>query len=363
MSKAYESFEAIAFHPDLGDQPLEGTLFFSALTLTFRGDTQTVEIPLSQLLVRFDDASDGRILFQNSQQPDWTLTTHNMAVLEQTSVAAIAKLREELSQRLTRQEIGRRIKQVVWFCAGCTLVLWLGMVATGAMVRSIAGRVSPEAEKKHGDALLEELATTFDFLEKSNEVNQLTALAQPLLQAGPAEVKWDIRILKEESPNAFAIPGGHIIVTEGLLKLATRPEELLGPMAHEMAHVTRKHAFRQRVASAGPLLILQIFLRGRSGLLVTVVGGGSALLVNQSFSQEYEKEADDTGWEYLVKANIDPRGMIDMFRKLKTADGASAAAALPKACQSHPDLDKRINRLERKWRRLSRKSGFLQLES
>jgi len=94
-----------------------------------------------------------------------------------------------------------------------------------------------------------------------------------------------------------------------------------------------------------------------------VLAGGSALLVNQSFSQEYENEADETGWRYMVAANIDPRGMIDMFRKLQAWEAKQKTLDLvPHAFQSHPDLEKRIERLEAKWKKLPRKSGFIELE-
>jgi predicted Zn-dependent protease len=97
---------------------------------------------------------------------------------------------------------------------------------------------------------------------------------------------------------------------------------------------------------------------------MAALAGGSALLVQQSFSQEYEKEADDVGWKYLVAANIDPRGMIDIFRKLKVAELAgNEPRLLPKAFESHPDLDKRIARLEAKWKHLPRKTGYIQLSA
>jgi predicted Zn-dependent protease len=87
-------------------------------------------------------------------------------------------------------------------------------------------------------------------------------------------------------------------------------------LAHELAHVTEKHGFRGQVAAAGPFLVFQVFY-ARAERHASAAGCGSALLVAQSFSQEYEKEADDVGWDYMVKANIDPRGMIDVFRKLQ----------------------------------------------
>jgi predicted Zn-dependent protease len=172
--------------------------------------------------------------------------------------------------------------------------------------------------------------------------------------------QWQFHIIENDSPNAFALPGGHILVCTGLLRLAS-PEEVLGTVAHEVAHVTQKHGFRMQVASAGPLLAFQIFLRGRVGAL-GVLAGGSALLVRQSFSQEYEKEADDAGWQYLVNANINPRAMIDLFRKLETDEAKNKGADwFPQAFNSHPELAKRISRLEAKWKKLPRKSGFLEL--
>jgi len=90
-----------------------------------------------------------------------------------------------------------------------------------------------------------------------------------------------------------------------------------------------------------------------------VLSNGSGLLVTRGFSQEYELEADDFGWKYLVAANIDPHGMIEMFQKLKAFDVRSKTAnLLPQAFSSHPALDKRIARLERRWKNLPDKSGF-----
>ena len=95
---------------------------------------------------------------------------------------------------------------------------------------------------------------------------------------------------------------------------------------------------------------------------MSAVAGGSAFLVQQSFSQEYEKEADDVGWEYLVKANIDPRGMIAVFERMRMTLAGQLDDFGPKAFQSHPDLDKRIARLNAKWKKLPRKSGFTELD-
>jgi predicted Zn-dependent protease len=269
-----------------------------------------------------------------------------------------------LESQVTRRDLSRRLKVVGIFLAATVLVLWLGMLATGAMVRAIVAKIPPEKEREWGKALLDEFKSELEFLDDTNQVARLTAMAGPLLRALPQNQKWQFYIIEEEDPNAFALPGGHIVVTTSLLELAERPEELLGVIAHEVAHVTRKHGFRQTItiASTGPFLVFQVFLGGGDNALAAIVGT-SAVLVHQSFSQEYEKEADDFGWDYLVAANIDPRGMIDIFRKLKMVEGADAASHMvPNAFESHPDMDKRIARLNAKWKKLSRKSGFIELQ-
>ena len=86
-------------------------------------------------------------------------------------------------------------------------------------------------------------------------------------------------------------------------------------------------------------------------------------MLTQGFSQEYESEADEVGWNYLVAANLDPRGMIGIFKKFKTNEEKEKKAdTVPQAFQSHPALQRRIARLEAKWKKLSRKSGFEELE-
>jgi len=81
--------------------------------------------------------------------------------------------------------------------------------------------------------------------------------------------------------------------------------------------------------------------------------------VRQSFSQQYELEADDVGWHSLVAARIDPRGLANMLRKLQ-AEWQNMLGSTPKlnAFSSHPATSKRIRRLDDKWKKLANKTGF-----
>ena len=353
-------FEAHAFHPDLGQGAIEGTISFSARSLVFSAGDTVIEIPSSQLAAEFENVGDGRILFRNRSQQDWTVVTSDFSVLELRSVPYLVELDARVKAQLVRREVSRRVKIALFFFAGCGVALALGMLAVGAMVRSIVARIPPELEAQVGKTALKELKEEVEVIDDPQRVAGLAAAATPLLEALPGQQEWHFYIIQTELLNAFALPGGHILVTSGLLERIGRPEELLGIVAHEVAHVTKQHGFRKQIASAGPFLVFQVFMRGRSSL-GAVVGGGSALLVQQSFSQEYEKEADDVGWDYLLAANIDPRGMISAFQKLKAAEaGHSGMGLMPMAFQSHPDVNRRIARLEAKWKRLPRKSGFME---
>jgi predicted Zn-dependent protease len=120
--------------------------------------------------------------------------------------------------------------------------------------------------------------------------------------------------------------------------------------------------FRQVISAMGPALLFQIFM-GSQGGLVGVLGAGSQLLMAQSFSQEYELEADAVGWNYLVAAHIDPRGLTDVLRKLQAEEEKEFGDMEIAALRSHPKTQKRIDRLEARWKKLKQKSGFIEFEA
>lgn len=341
---------------------MPGRLAVDRRRLFFQAEGLEYEIPLEQVVVKLGRGNDERVYFWHHRHSGVTLFTEDDSVLECPPLLQSAHVRSQLEAILTRRELGRRLRITLYCVATCALLAGVVSLALGVMVRTLAADVPPQWEKTFGDEQLADLRTNLVFVDDSNQVAQLTALAAPLIKAVPAgEVQFQFHVVESEFPNAFALPGGHIIITTALLQLVDRPEELLGVMAHEMAHITRHHHARKIISAAGPLVIFGVFFHSRDQTL-DVLSGGSGLLVTQGFSQEYELEADEYGWKYLVAANIDPRGMIDLFKKFKAFDARSKVEDfLPQAFSSHPALDKRIARLERRWEKLPHKSGFVQL--
>jgi Zn-dependent protease with chaperone function len=354
-------FDAELFQPDLGNEVVRGKIFLEPQALVFRSGATSVEIPIEQLLVELG-ADEGRIYFRDRAVPGLRIFTSDAAILDARGFEEGVTVRGYLERAASRREISRRLRVLAYVVAGCFALGWLGVLVTHLMVLSLVAKVPPEWEQKFGDEEIAELKDEGVLLEDSNRVAKLTALVAPLLRVVPDGNEFKFHIAEDDEPNAFALPGGHIVVNTGLLAIADN-DELVGVIAHESAHITRKHHARKIISSAGPVIIFGTFLHSRSGLM-NLVGQGSELMLTQGFSQEYETEADEVGWGYLLKANIDPRGMIGMFRKFKAGQEKDKAAdVLPQAFQSHPALDKRIARLESKWKKMPRQSGFLELEA
>jgi Zn-dependent protease with chaperone function len=130
------------------------------------------------------------------------------------------------------------------------------------------------------------------------------------------------------------------------------PDELAGVLAHEAAHVTKRHGLRQIISSVGPYLVLSAFFQGQDGFL-SVIGGGAQVLITQNFSQKYEIEADDVAWDYMKKAKMNPHAFIDALEKLRKETEALERMQI-KALSSHPPTSDRIKRLKGKWDKIKR---------
>ena len=359
MSGTTHGFDAGLFHPELGNEVVKGQVFLDSEALFFRSETTTIQIPLGRLGIELGEDGD-RIYFGDPEVPGLKIFTDDESILEARVGGQPGFIRNRVQQLSTRRELFRRLRITAQVVAVCGLLGWLGLVATHFMVRSLVAKVPPEWEQRFGDEQIMELKSEGVLLEDTNRLARLTTLVTPLLQVVPGGDHFKFHIAQSDIPNAFALPGGHIVVNTGLLNLADN-DELVGVIAHESAHITQNHHARKIIASAGPLIICGVFMSSRNGL-THLLGEGSGLMLTQGFSQEYETEADEVGWDYLVKANIDPHGMIGIFQKFKAEEAREKMAdKLPQAFQSHPALDKRITRLESKWKKLPHQSGFLEL--
>ena len=124
--------------------------------------------------------------------------------------------------------------------------------------------------------------------------------------------QYEFYVANDASVNAFAMPGGFIVINTGLLALADNAEQVAGVIAHEIQHVEKRHSLNGMVKSAGLMVTASLVLGDLSG----VASLGSAL-IKYKFSRQHEAEADIEGLKALVASGISPIGMRDFFRKMR----------------------------------------------
>jgi Zn-dependent protease with chaperone function len=356
------TFVAHASHPGFGEQAVDGRIGFDRWHMHFESEFGTFQIPISQLQIHQAKGKGEPIYFTDPGQPDLWIYTFDTRVLRLRTLLDAAQTRVQLKEMRSAGEAKRNIKITVGILVSCVVIAVVATASVRLMVRALVSRIPPKFEQDLGDKFFAELQQDETFIQDTNLQAKLDLAITPLLASLPTnQIRFQFHIMEMPMANAFALPGGHVVVTTGMMKLVQRPEELAGAVAHEIAHVTQKHMFRQIITSMGPALLFQLFMGGQGGL-VGALGAGSQLMMTQSFSQEYELEADAVGWNYLVQAHIDPRGLTDVLRKLKEEEDKEMAGMGIPAFNSHPATQKRILRLEEKWNKLKQKPDFIEFE-
>ncbi len=164
------------------------------------------------------------------------------------------------------------------------------------------------------------------------------------------EIEYKFTILNDDMINAFALPGGFIYITRGMLKHMNSESELAAVLGHEIAHVTEKHALRRENRSKGINFMNMIVaaVSGQPALMELGNMFGGVLL--SGYSREFELEADEVGARYMAKAGYSPLAMLDTIEILKNKDRVEIEQARlenrePRVyhgfLSTHPDHDTR----------------------
>lgn len=209
---------------------------------------------------------------------------------------------------------------------------------------------SIEKEMALGKQLAEEVARQSKLNHDPIVGEFINRLGQNIVRNSDAKVPFTFRVVEDDVPNAFALPGGFIFVNTGLIKLASEEAELAGAMAHEIAHVAARHmtcqATRNQIggiaATAG-----SIFLGGGiAGVAGRQASGIATQAAFQRLSRGAETEADYLGTQYLYAAGYDPTGAISMFEKLESLR-KTKAGVWDRIFGSHPMDADRIDKTQK----------------
>ena len=200
-----------------------------------------------------------------------------------------------------------------------------------------------DKEQKLGKKLSESIEKKYEVVEDLNQNSLITEIGNKLAEASEMrEMQFHFRILKEDGPNAFSIPGGYIYVTYDLFDYIQSDDELAGILAHEIAHVIHNHALKQTKDNTKftLLTILAILLTREPD--VGVLGKLTTITFLNQYSREYEEEADLTALDLLIKTRYNPVGFLTFLERLYTREMFKPELNLG-IFQTHPETENRIN--------------------
>lgn len=347
-------FECLGFNELLPKGKASGSMTIDPSGIAFHILDQTIRLPLQGLQVTTGGASNRLVFFEHPLVKGWSFYTSDRAVLHNSYLHGQPAVSAVLVQAKQKHLLGWSLLVGVGvLLVAIPLLLFIRMdLITGV----IAKKIPAEWEQKLGDSTIAQYQLGKEVMDEKQADKLLRPLVKPLLDAlDQSPYQYHFHIVNEGSLNAFALPGGQVMIHSALILGADSPEELLGVIAHEINHVEQQHGLRNVIGATSIYVIAGAVFGDATGMLA-VLSGAAPLLLNQSYSRRFETEADVTALALLQKAKINPSGLPSFFEKMikeekkqleKIEDEGNRELAR-KALQflsTHPASEERIQKL------------------
>ncbi|WP_447969505.1 M48 family metallopeptidase [Nitrospira sp. M1] len=197
----------------------------------------------------------------------------------------------------------------------------------------IATELAPQEKRCADPKIIESLDTIVSTLSTSVQSTPYT---------------FHISVVDSPTVNALAAPGGQILVFRGLLESTETAEEMAGVLAHEMQHILQRHGMRLLVQQASMGVVVGALSGDVSGIM-TFGLQAAHILQTLSYNRDVEEQADKEGVVLLLRAGIDPQGMLNFFRTIKEKlyEKGKTPQHITQYLQTHPSTNERIQRLQK----------------
>ncbi|MCK9605752.1 MAG: M48 family metallopeptidase [Methylomonas sp.] len=205
----------------------------------------------------------------------------------------------------------------------------------------IADLIPYEWEQKIGAFAFENYQMGKKTVTDKTATDAVNAIVKRIDQFDGADIEYRVAVVDADMINAFAFPGGYVVVTTGLIENADNPEQVAGVLAHELTHVLQRHSMRKLVRQAGMGVLIGIVFGDLSALSQLIEL--SSQLDSLSFDRSQERSADDGAIEIMTAAGLSPQNLAAFFEKIQKADALTGN--IPELFQTHPLTDERIKRV------------------
>ena len=248
-----------------------------------------------------------------------------------------------IGDRLDGRKRERRRREF-WLVGGLAAVAGAVMLFVFVGVPILSGpvaRATPVSmELRMGENFDAQVGAIFPTCRNEEGQRILSALGDRIAMG--ADTPFDIRVRAVEAPmvNAFALPGGPVLITDDLISEAESPDELAAVIAHEIAHVEMRHVMQAVWRDLGIGMLLDLVVGGGTG-----AGQQAVILAGQAsdltYSRDAELEADTRGQALLHAAGLSSQGMAPFFDRMARADGSGRLGEAVEFMNSHPDSSRR----------------------
>lgn len=230
---------------------------------------------------------------------------------------------------------------------------WIGCIRNPATHKVHTRLLSPEAERRIGLTTKKQILEQYRVFDSTTVAAYVNRVGQKLAHVcDRPTVDYDFTVLDNDLINAFAVPGGFVFITRGLLEAVDDESELAMVLGHEIAHVAALHGVQmiQKEMGQNALTVL-----GTVGAAFTVGPEAMLMVANTAslfsslyllgYSREHELQADNLGLQYMLRAGYDPHGALRFLRQLQNMD-KEQARGWDLYFRTHPSTDQRVKIIE-----------------
>jgi predicted Zn-dependent protease len=235
------------------------------------------------------------------------------------------------------------------------LVLGVALPMAGCTTNPVTGEpqlslVSEPQEIEMGKQAAEQTRQSIGLVKNDGLQNYVRQVGTKLAaDSERPELPWSFQVVDDPTPNAFALPGGFIFVTRGLMTYMNSEAELAAVLGHEIGHVTARHSVQQisraQIAQLG-LGVGMIFVPELQQF-GNLLGSGLQLLFLK-YGRDAERQADELGFRYALQEKYDVREMDDVFMSLQRIGNQEKRSPLPTWAATHPDEGERIETAQKR---------------
>ncbi|UJR82337.1 M48 family metallopeptidase [Sandaracinus amylolyticus] len=285
---------------------------------------------------------DGDFVFCRPRDARFTIATSDPAFVDALGAANVAELAPQLAKVGRHRASSRRGAHLSKLGALAMIALFgVALWNVPSMLAASVGMLPTSIDRAVGDAATPELGALDEIDDPAASALVEEIRARLVAHAGADGHDIRITIARDEQVNAFALPGGRVVVLTGLLCTARSSDEVAGVLAHEIAHVTRRHGLRNLAHRAGIGLAISLWLGDVEGW--TALAADAATLASQSgYSRAQESEADADAVRTMIAAGLDPAALAAFFATMERPDDAAALRWM----STHPDTAERIAQVQ-----------------